>query len=221
MESSATTMVKDTGVSRVQWALVAVFWATFVMSAIHPHDYFTWFLETFPALIAFAILVATYRRFEFTTLVYVFICLHCIVLFAGGHWTYARVPLGDWMKPMLHTVRNDYDRIGHFMQGFVPALVAREVLTRRGVLRKTKWQFFLVTCICLAISAAYELFEYGVAVGTGSKADDFLGSQGDPWDTQNDMLTALVASIVAQLSLGSVQDRALRAMPQESAQVGS
>src|SRR4051812_44294392 len=200
--AGSVSMTRGRGVKPGHLALIAIFWGAFVLSAVGPHDYFTWLLEVFPALIAFVALVATYRKFEFTTLVYAFICLHCIVLFAGGHWTYARVPLGDWMKPLLHTARNDYDRIGHFMQGFVPALIARELMTRLGVLRQKKWQFFLVTSICLAISAAYELFEYGVAVGTGSKADDFLGSQGDPWDTQNDMLTALIASILAQWLFG-------------------
>ncbi len=194
-------------------ALLAIFAITLVLSAIRPYDYFTWFLEVSPAIIALGVLIATYRRFEFTNLVYAFICLHCIVLFAGGHWTYARVPLGDWMKPLLHTARNDYDRIGHFMQGFVPALVAREVLSRLGVLRRKRWMFFIVMSICLAISAAYELFEYGVAVGTGSKSDDFLGSQGDPWDTQNDMLTAFVGAMLAQILLGKIHDRAIHALP--------
>src|SRR6266567_5488470 len=209
MDTSAV-LTPESGIRRSHVLLMAIFWLTFVLSAIRPHDYFTWSLEVFPALIAFAVVVATYRKFQFTTLVYAFACLHCIVLFVGGHWTYALVPLGDWMKPLLHTVRNDYDRIGHFMQGFVPALVARELITRLGVLRRKKWMFFVVTCICLAISAAYELFEYGVAVASGSASDAFLGSQGDPWDTQNDMLTALIASMLAQLLLGRVQDRAMR-----------
>jgi putative membrane protein len=204
-------------VRRSHLVLIAIFWIAFVLSAIRPHDYFTWVLEVFPAVIAFAALVATYRKFQFTTLVYAFICLHAIVLFVGGHWTYALVPLGDWMKDLLHTPRNDYDRIGHFMQGFVPALVARELITRLGVLRRKRWQFFLVTCICLAISAAYELFEYAVAVASGSASDAFLGSQGDPWDTQNDMLTALIASILAQLIFGPFQDRAMRDLPAETA----
>jgi putative membrane protein len=121
------------------------------------------------------------------------------------------------MKPLLHTARNDYDRIGHFMQGFVPALIARELIIRLGVLRRKKWLFFLVTCICLAISAAYELFEYGVAVASGTKSDAFLGSQGDPWDTQNDMLTALIAAMLAQLIFGRIQDRAMAKLPQNLA----
>jgi putative membrane protein len=212
MNSAAATEHKRS-LPRTHLTLIAIFWIAFVLSAIRPHDYFTWVLEVFPAVIGFAALVATYRKFEFTTLVYTFICLHCIVLFVGGHWTYALVPLGDWMKPLLHTSRNDYDRIGHFMQGFVPALIARELITRLGVLRRKKWQFFLVTCICLAISAAYELFEYAVAVASGSASDAFLGSQGDPWDTQNDMLTALMASILAQLFFGRMQDRAMERMP--------
>jgi putative membrane protein len=214
---TATAVTHKSEIPRSHLGLIVLFWVAFVLSAIRPHDYFTWFLEVFPAVIGFIALVATYRRFQFTTIVYFFVCLHCIVLFVGGHWTYALVPLGDWMKPLLHTARNDYDRIGHFMQGFVPALIARELITRFGVLRKKKWLFFLVTCICLAISAAYELFEYGVAVASGSKSDAFLGSQGDPWDTQNDMLTALVGSILAQLVFGRMQDRAMEKLPQNSA----
>jgi putative membrane protein len=214
---TATVASRETEIPRSHLALTALFWVAFVLSAIRPHDYFTWFLEVFPAVIGFIALVATYRRFQFTTIVYFFVCLHCIVLFVGGHWTYALVPLGDWMKPLLHTARNDYDRIGHFMQGFVPALIARELITRFGVLRKKKWLFFLVTCICLAISAAYELFEYGVAVASGSKSDAFLGSQGDPWDTQNDMLTALIGSMLAQLIFGRFQNRAMEKLPQSIA----
>jgi putative membrane protein len=216
METSAV-MVREADIPRTHLALIATFWLTFVLSAIRPLDYFTWFLEVFPAVIAFVALVATYRKFQFTTFVYAFVCLHCIVLFVGGHWTYALVPLGDWMKPLLHTARNDYDRIGHFMQGFVPALVARELITRLGVLRRKKWLFFFVTCICLAISAAYELFEYAVAVASGSASDAFLGSQGDPWDTQNDMLTALIGSILAQLLFGKLQDRAMQKLPSNAA----
>jgi putative membrane protein len=215
--ATAIGVAEESVIKKSHLALIALFWVAFVFSAIRPHDYFTWFLEVFPALIGFVALVVTYRKFQFTTLVYAFICLHCIVLFAGGHWTYAQVPLGDWMKPLLHTARNDYDRIGHFMQGFVPALIARELMIRFGVLRKRKWLFFLVTCICLAISAAYELFEYGVAVASGSKSDAFLGSQGDPWDTQNDMLTALIGSMLAQLIFGRIQDRSMAKLPQKMA----
>lgn len=188
-------------------ALTAIFMVVLVWSGIRPHDYFTWVLEVFPGVIAFGILAAIYRRFRFTELVYFFICLHAIVLFVGGHYTYALVPLGKWMASWFHLPRNDYDRIGHFMQGFVPALVAREVLQRLGVVKRKGWLFFLVTCVCLAISAAYELFEYGTAVAAGSKSDDFLGSQGDPWDTQNDMLTALIGAIAAQVILGWWHDK--------------
>jgi putative membrane protein len=215
--ASAVGVVQKPNVSRSHIVLAAIFWICFVLSAIRPHDYFTWFLEVFPGVLAFAALVATYGKFQFTTLVYAFICLHCIVLFVGGHWTYALVPLGDWMKSLLHTSRNDYDRIGHFMQGFVPALVIRELMTRLGVLQRKRWQFFLVTCVCLAISAAYELFEYAVAVASGSASDAFLGSQGDPWDTQNDMLTALIASILAQVIFGRLQDRAMKRLPSQTA----
>jgi putative membrane protein len=214
---TATVVTRETEIPRSHLLLIAIFWLTFVLSAIRPHDYFTWFLEVFPAVVGFVALVVTYRRFQFTTLVYAFVCLHCIVLFVGGHWTYALVPLGDWMKPLLHTARNDYDRVGHFMQGFVPALIARELIIRLGVLRRNKWLFFLVTCICLAISATYELFEYGVAVASGTKSDAFLGSQGDPWDTQNDMLTALIGAILAQLIFGKMQNRAMAKLPQNLA----
>ncbi len=191
---------------------MVLFWAVLLASAIRPHDYFTWFLEVVPAVMAFVLLCLTYRNFRLTTLVYVAICIHAIVLCAGGHWTYARVPLGEWMKPLLHTTRNDYDRVGHFMQGFVPALVAREILLRLGVVKRKGWLFFIVTSICLAISACYEFFEYGVAVATGTKADDFLGAQGDPWDTQNDMLTALIGAMTAQLVLSRFHDKEIGAL---------
>lgn len=203
---TATASDRDT---RIELALVAVFAVVFVWSGIRPHDYFTWFLETVPAILALVILAATHRRFPLTSVVYVFICLHAIVLCIGGHYTYARVPLGDWFSAWLHLSRNYYDRVGHFMQGFVPALIAREVLVRLRVVRGKAWLFFIVTSICLAISASYEFFEYAVAVATGSQAEDFLGTQGDPWDTQNDMLLATIGALAAQLLLYKVHDRAI------------
>src|SRR6266700_2698151 len=157
--------------------LLSGFAIVLAWSAIHPHDYFTWGLEVFPALLALAALVFTYSRFSFTTFVYTLIFLHACILFVGGHYTYAEVPLFNWIRDHFHLARNDYDRLGHFAQGFVPALVAREVLIRRGVLKRGPWLNFIVICICLAISAAYELLEWQAAVWTGEKATSFLGTQ--------------------------------------------
>lgn len=193
-------------------ALLAVFFAVLTWSAIHPHDYFTWWLEIFPALIALAVLAATYTRFHFTTFVYALIALHACILFVGGHYTYAEVPLFNWIRDHYHLARNDYDRVGHFAQGFVPALVAREVLLRRKVVLKRGWLFFIVISICLAVSAAYELLEWRVALATGSAAQAFLGTQGDPWDTQEDMATALVGAMTALLLCSRFHDRLLERM---------
>jgi putative membrane protein len=189
--------------------LLAVFAAVLVWSVIKPHDYFTWWLEIFPALIALGVLVATYPRFQFTTLVYSLITMHACILFVGGHYTYAEVPLFNWIRDHWHLARNDYDRVGHFAQGFVPALVAREVLLRRRIVLKKSWLFFIVVSICLAVSAAYELMEWRISVATGSAADAFLGTQGDPWDTQEDMATALVGAICALVAFSRVHDRAI------------
>jgi putative membrane protein len=194
-------------VTRTNTALLILLGAVFVWSAVRPHDYFTWILETFPAIIGFVILVATYRRFPLTPLAYGLLMIHAAILMVGGHYTYAEVPLGFWMRDLLHTARNDYDRIGHFAQGFVPAIVAREILIRRKVVRGRGWVYFIVVCICLAISASYELLEWRVSVATGSKGDAFLGTQGDIWDTQEDMATALVAAMIAPLVLGWIHDR--------------
>jgi putative membrane protein len=182
------------------------------LSALGAHDRLTWMLEVSPILVAVPVLVLTRRRFPLTTLAYVLIFVHALVLMVGGHYTYERVPLGFWLQRALHLRRNDYDRIGHFAQGFVPAILTREVLLRRSPLVPGKWLFFVVTSVCLAISAAYELFEWGAAVTLGSGADAFLATQGDPWDTQWDMLTALVGAVTAQLSLVRVHDRQLRAL---------
>lgn len=179
-------------------------------SVIHPHDLFTWFLETFPAFIGLTVMAATYRRFPLTPLAYSVIAIHCVILFVGGHYTYAEVPLFNWVRDSFHLARNDYDRVGHFWQGFGPAIVAREVIIRTSALKKGKWLFFLVFCFCLALSASYELLEWRVAVGTGSAADAFLGTQGDPWDTQEDMATAAVGALVALLLLPKIHDRQLK-----------
>ena len=183
--------------------------ALLAVSAIQPHDTFTWFLEIAPILIAIPLLALSYRRFPLTPLAYRLIAVHAVILMVGGHYTYANVPFGFWLRDTFHLARNPYDRIGHFAQGFVPAIIAREILLRRTPLRPGGWMFFIVTCICLAISACYEFIEWWTAVGTGTRAEAFLGTQGDPWDTQWDMFMAFVASMLAQLVLSRVHDRQL------------
>jgi putative membrane protein len=178
-------------------------------SGIAPHDRFTWFMEVVPVLIGLPILVFTYHRFRFTTLVYCLVALHMIILMVGGKYTYAEVPLGFWMEGWFGFARNHYDRIGHFAQGFVPALVARELFIRDGAVRRSDWLPFLVVCFCLALSASYELIEWLTAEITGSAADAFLGTQGDVWDTQWDMFFALVGAVTALVTLSGVHDRLL------------
>lgn len=182
------------------------------MVGIHPHDYFTWLLEVIPVLIALPLLIATRKAFPLTPLVYVLIALHCAILMVGGHYTYAEVPLFSWLRDTFDLARNHYDRVGHFAQGLVPALVAREILLRRTPLQRGKMLFFLVVCVCLAISATYELIEWGVAEASGSDAVAFLATQGDIWDTQKDMAFALLGSILGQLGFARLHDRQLRAL---------
>ncbi|HEU0104708.1 MAG TPA: DUF2238 domain-containing protein [Vicinamibacteria bacterium] len=192
--------------------LLVVGLASLGWSGLRPHDYFTWLLEVAPILIGVPILIATRRRFPLTPLAYRLIFVHALILMAGGHYTYAEVPLGDWVKDALGLARNHYDRLGHFAQGFVPAILAREILLRKTPLSRGGWLFFLVTCVCLAISACYELVEWWTAVATGEAATAFLGTQGDPWDTQWDMFTALVGALAGQLTLARVHDRELSAL---------
>lgn len=170
----------------------------------------TWVLEVFPIFLALPILVATARRFPLTPLAYRLLFVHALILMLGGHYTYAKVPLGFWVQDALHLARNHYDRFGHFAQGFVPAIVAREVLLRRSPLVRGRWLFFLVTCVCLSISATYELVEWLAAVLGGSAADAFLGTQGDVWDTPWDMFVALVGAITAQTLLSRYHDGQLQ-----------
>ena len=177
------------------------------VSGVAPHDRLTWLLEVAPILIAVPVLIATARRFPLTPLAYRLIFLHALILMLGGHYTYAEVPLGDWVADALGLARNPYDRLGHLAQGFVPAIVVREILIRRSPLRPGKWLAFLVVCVCLAISAAYELVEWWSALIGGENADAFLGTQGDQWDTQWDMFTALVGAIAALALLGRYHDR--------------
>ncbi len=197
-------------IPRSHLALLATVVGVILWSYWRPHDRFTWWLEVTPGLAGLAILLATYRRFRFTTLCYTLIAVHICVLCVGGHYTYARVPLFDWLRPLFAWQRNNYDRLGHFMQGFVPAIIAREVIIRLEVLKRKNWLPFLVISICLAISAFYELIEWWTALLSGGAADDFLGSQGDVWDTQSDMCVALVGAACALLLLSAIHDRALR-----------
>lgn len=192
-------------------ALLAACLAVFLWSVIRPHDYFTWALETFPVMLGVPVLLALYPRFRFTTLAYTLVLLHACILMVGGHYTYAEVPLFSWLRDQhWGLARNDFDRLGHFAQGFVPAMLAREVLLRRSPLKRGGWLVFTVMCFCIALSACYELLEWGVAEATGTAADAFLATQGDPWDTQWDMLTAAIGATVSLLLMSRWQDRQLR-----------
>jgi putative membrane protein len=184
-----------------------IFFATLIWSGIEPKDSPTWALEVLPAVVGFAVLAATRRRFPLTSLAYLLILAHCIVLMVGGHYTYAEVPLFDWIRDGLGLERNNYDKLGHFMQGFVPAIVAREILVRNAIIAGKGWMFFIIVCICLAISAFYELIEWCVAILSEEAAEAFLGTQGYLWDTQSDMLYALVGAIAALVLLSRMHDK--------------
>lgn len=180
------------------------------LSAVHPHDWTTWLLEAFPVLLGAPLLVFTHRRFPLTPLVYRLLLIHAVILLIGAHYTYARVPLGFWAQDLFDLSRNHYDRLGHLAQGFVPAILVREILLRRSPLGPGKWLFFLVVCVCLAFSAFYELIEWWAALLGGESAEAFLGTQGDIWDTQSDMFLALLGSMASQLTLSRAHDRALK-----------
>lgn len=190
----------------------ALYAGVLIWSAIAPKDYFTWFLEVLPALVALPLLVLTRRRFPLTPLAYWLILAHAVILMVGGHYTYAEMPLFDRLREVFHWQRNNYDKVGHFAQGFVPAILAREILLRLGVIRGRGWLAFLVVCFCLALSAAYELVEWGVAVASGDAAVAFLATQGDPWDTQSDMAWALVGALCALGLLSRWHDRQLTSL---------
>jgi putative membrane protein len=193
------------------WAYAAALVALLAGSGIGAYETGTWAMEVGPIFIVLPLMVATHRRFPLTPLLYGLIALHMAVLMVGGHYTYARVPLGFWMEDAFGFTRNHYDRIGHLMQGFVPAIAAREILLRRTTLAAPSmrggWLFMLVTAICLAISALYELIEWGVAEAMGASSEDFLGTQGDPFDTQKDMFCAWLGAMAAQWLLGRWHDR--------------
>lgn len=188
-------------------ALLLSFLLLLGLSAIRPHDYFTWFLEVLPALIGLGILVANFPKFRFTFFVYVLIWMQALILVLGGHYTYAEVPLGYWVQELFHQSRNNYDKIGHFAQGFVPAALVREVLFRKKIVTRRGWLGFLSLSVCMLISAGYELLEWGVAVATGESAEAFLGTQGYAWDTQSDMLFAAIGASCFLLFFSRYHDR--------------
>lgn len=207
MKSSTTTSAPPGLEPKILLGLVI---AIFILLGIRPKaDRLTWALENLPVMIAVPLLVWTARCFPFTPLSYRLMAIHAVILMIGGYYTYAAVPAFDWLKESLNLSRNHYDRVGHLAQGFVPAMVAREILLRTSPLRPGKWLGFLVVCVCLAISAGYELFEWASALAFGGASDDFLGSQGDIWDAQTDMACALIGACVALLSLSRLQDRQL------------
>ncbi|MGZ8180353.1 MAG: DUF2238 domain-containing protein [Methylobacter sp.] len=186
---------------------LGIFFSALIWSGIYPKDYLTWILETAPAIIAFVVLIATRRKFRLTGLAYSLILVHSLILMVGGHYTYAEVPLFDWLKDVFHFDRNNYDKVGHFAQGFIPAIIAREIVIRNHVVESIKWLNFFVICICLAISAFYELIEWWVAILSQEAAEAFLGTQGYIWDTQSDMAYALVGAMLALILLSRMHDR--------------
>ena len=192
----------------ILWLLL--FFSVLLWSAIHPKEYFTWFLEVVPALIGLVLMAWTYRSFPLTPLLYILILIHSMVLMVGGHYTYAEVPLFDTIRDILEMERNNYDKVGHFMQGFVPAILAREILIRKEVVRGRGWLNYIVLSIVLAFSAFYELIEWAVAQSSGEGAEAFLGTQGYVWDTQSDMAWALFGGVMALLLLSRYHDHQLR-----------
>ena len=196
------------------WLLI--FSIVLVWSGIQPFDRLTWYLEVLPAVVGLIVLVTTYKKFPLTPLVYWLILVHAVILMIGGHYTYAKVPLFNWLRDTFDLARNHYDRLGHLAQGFIPAMIAREILLRKSPLVRGKWLFFIVTSICLAISAFYEFIEWWVALAVGIDAESFLGLQGDIWDTQSDMFLAMIGAIAALIILRRIHDRQLRSLSENS-----
>ncbi len=195
--------------SRWHIVLLVSFVIILAWSGYKPADQFVWLLEVLPAILGAIILISIYPRVKLTMLVYCLIWTHALVLMLGGHWTYSDMPLFDWLQEEFGLARNYYDRVGHLFQGIVPAMIAREVFIRQSVVNGARWRYFLVCCVALAISAFYEFAEWWIAVASGSAADAFLATQGDVWDTQWDMLLALIGAMTVQPLLGGVQDRQL------------
>ena len=194
------------------YLLILLFFIGLSISAINPHDYFTWLLEVFPAIIGFLILLFTFKSFKFSHLTYIFILVHCYILFIGGHYTYAKVPLFEWIIEAFNQSRNNYDKVGHFIQGFVPAMIAREIYFRKEVVKKGAWLSFLTVCTCVTVSVFYEFLEWFVAIASGESAESFLGTQGYVWDTQSDMLYALIGAVCMVIFLSRIQDEQIKKM---------
>ena len=187
-----------------------IYFAVFIWSFLNPKDLFTWFLEVLPAIIALIVLVITYKNFRLTPLVYSLILIHCIILMVGGHYTYSEVPLFDFIKDILQQERNNYDKLGHLAQGFIPAMIAREIIIRKSIITIESWRNFFIICFCLAFSAFYELIEWWVAILSNEASNDFLGTQGYIWDTQSDMAWALFGAILALVFLRRYHDKQLK-----------
>jgi len=192
------------------YSLLAIFTISLVASVINPKEGFTCFLEIIPAIIGFLILALTFKKFRFTNFTYTLILIHCIILFIGGHYTYAEVPFFDYIKEVFHQSRNNYDKVGHLAQGLVPAMIIRELFIRKEVISNKSFFNFIIVCICLAISATYEFIEWFVSLATGEGGDAFLGTQGYVWDTQSDMLFATIGAIVGLIVFSKIQDRQIK-----------
>ncbi len=190
----------------IKYIWIAVYMVVLVWSGIHPKDFFTWFLEVLPAMVGAIVLLLSYKSFHLTPLVYFLILVHSIILMIGGHYTYAEVPFFD---DLWGATRNNYDKVGHFAQGFIPALITREIILRKNIINGARWQMFFIVCFCLAFSALYELIEWGVALASGEDAEAFLGTQGYMWDTQSDMGLALLGAITGLIVLSKLHDKQL------------
>jgi len=203
---------RKTVIAPLEVTWITVFAIVLVWSGIGPKDTATWMLEVAPAIAGAAILLATRQRFPLTQLAYGLILVHCVILMVGGHYTYAEVPVGDWFRELFDPPRNNYDKLGHLAQGFIPAIITREVVIRLEVFNSARWRNFFIVCFCLAVSAFYELVEWWVALYSDEAADAFLGTQGYIWDTQSDMLLALIGAVLALVLLGRAHDRQLAAL---------
>lgn len=190
--------------------LISLFFIGLIMSGINPHDYFTWLLEVFPGIIGLGIIMVTHKKAPLTPMAHYLILIHCFILFIGGHYTYAEVPLFDWIKETFHHSRNNYDKVGHFTQGFVPAIIVREVFIRKQIVKRGFWLSFLTVCLCVTISVLYEFLEWAVALGTGEGADSFLGTQGYAWDTQSDMLYCTIGATTFLFLFSKIHDKQIQ-----------
>lgn len=191
---------------RFYYILLSIYFCVLIWSGIAPHDYFTWILEVFPAILGLLILIFTFKKFQFTKLTYSLILIHCLILFIGGHYTYAEVPVFEYLKDALHQTRNNYDKVGHFAQGFVPAAIVHELFIRKNVVKES-WLKFLTIATCITISSLYEFLEWFVAIASGQSAESFLGTQGYVWDTQSDMLYATIGAITFLIVLSKIQNQ--------------